>query len=235
MTDSMEGILLIDKPILWTSHDVVDAVRRRTGLRQVGHAGTLDPMATGLLVILVGGATKAFSGFEAHEKEYEGILTLGIRTDTQDLEGRITATADPSPMDAERIRSAFRSFTGIIEQPVPRYSSARVEGYKAYELARKNVPFEPPVKTVEVKSLEMAGFHGPDVWFSAIVSKGTYIRALCEGVGLKLGCGAVLSALRRMRSGAFHVRDSVRPDDLSRMAAPQIRARLLPAAQAPAA
>ena len=224
----MEGLLLIDKPILWTSHDVVDAVRRRAGLRQVGHAGTLDPMATGLLILLVGRATKAFSSFEAHDKEYEGMLTLGLRTDTLDLEGRIVSTSDPSAVDAAQARSAFSSTVGRIEQPVPHYSSARVKGAKAYELARKNVSFEPPVKTVEIKSLELLRMESPDVWFSTVVSKGTYVRSLCDEIGRKLGCGAVLSALRRLRSGPFLVRDSVPVEALSRMRAPEIAARLLP-------
>ena len=206
---SFNGILLIDKPLLYTSHDIVEIVRRKLGLQRVGHTGTLDPMATGLLVILVGEGTRSFDRHVMDDKEYEGVMTLGMVTDTQDLEGRIERFQEPPDFGVGDILKVFREFCGVIEQRIPRYSSAKINGIASHRLARRNVPFEQALKRVEVKRLELSGFENPDIFFSIAVSKGTYVRTLCEDIGNALGVGAVLSGLRRIRSGPFLIHASV--------------------------
>jgi tRNA pseudouridine55 synthase len=228
----MDGILLVDKPLLYSSHDVVEALRRKTGVRRVGHAGTLDPLATGLLVALVGGATRAFSACEAHDKDYRGVLTLGLRTDTQDLEGRILAERDATGLDPRAVRAAAERLVGRREQTIPRYSSAKIQGRKCYELERRGAAFTPPVKTVEVKAFRVEDVRLPDVFFSACVSKGTYIRALCEEMGEALGTGGVLAALRRTRSGPFRVEESLPLGRLLELDRGALASRLLPALEA---
>lgn len=223
----MNGILLLDKPQLYTSHDIVYAVRRKTGILRVGHAGTLDPMATGLLVMLLGKATKSFGQFETDEKEYRGMMTLGIRTDTQDLEGKIIETSDCGQITEQQVLSAAESFVGRREQRVPRFSSAKIAGRKCYELMRNRVAFEAPVKTIEIHELKIEAIRVPDVFFWARVSKGTYIRALCDDIGERLGVGAALTALRRVRSGSFRVDDSVTLTELLRMDPDEIGERII--------
>ncbi|MBF0253777.1 MAG: tRNA pseudouridine(55) synthase TruB [Candidatus Omnitrophica bacterium] len=221
----MNGILLVDKPILYTSHDMVDVVRRKTGIRRVGHAGTLDPMATGLLIMLLGPSTSLFQDLSVLDKDYEGIMTLGMETRTQDLEGMVTRTASYEHIREKDVRAAFGRFTGKIQQTVPQYSSAKVKGKKGYELARKSIPFDAPVKTVEIKRLDLLRFSPPDVYFSTRVSKGTYLRAVCADVGSELGAGMVLSSLRRTRVGAFDVADSLSPENLKRLDGSEIARR----------
>lgn len=224
----LDGLLLLDKPFSFSSHDLVDWVRRSAGTRRVGHAGTLDPMATGLVVILIGKATQLSDKLIQDDKEYTGIMTLGLQTDTQDLEGRILRDESPSQeIDEAKVRAVFAGFVGTREQKIPRYSSARVAGEKSYVLARKNIAFEQRTKTVEIKRLESTLFKTPDIYFSSTVSKGTYIRALCEEIGETLGCGATLSALRRIRSGPFHVKDSLAAADLDRLSAADLKRRLI--------
>jgi tRNA pseudouridine55 synthase len=201
----MKGILLINKPILYTSHDIVDIVRRKLGIKRVGHAGTLDPMATGLLILLIGDCTKLFDSLSAEDKYYDGMMTLGYSTKTQDCEGVITDARDASHITSKDIETVFQEFTGKLEQRVPQYSSAKIKGRKAYELARKDQVFETPVKTVEIHALNLEGFNNPDVFFSTHVSKGTYLRAIASDVGDKLGVGMMLSSLRRTGSGEFHL------------------------------
>lgn len=205
----MDGVLLVDKPLFYTSHDLVDVLRRKTGIRRIGHAGTLDPLATGLLVMLVGRATTLFERLSGSEKEYEGVLTLGIRTDTQDLEGHITETRSAEKIGRDEIERVFRSLLGPQKQLIPRYSSARVKGRKGYEMARKNIDFESREKDVDVKELVFIALEDDDVFFRTRVSSGTYIRALSDEIGQRLGSGACLAALRRVSSGPYHVRNAL--------------------------
>jgi len=221
---TLNGILLIDKPILYTSHDIVDVVRRKVGFRRVGHAGTLDPMATGLLVILLGAYTSMFERFSSEDKGYEGILTLGVQTRTQDLEGQIIGTGETRGIKESEIRKVFKRFTGTIVQEAPQFSSARVQGVKAYKLARKQKDFTPPSKTVFVKRLDMLRYTEPDVYFRAEVSKGTYLRTLASDIGSAIGTGAVLSSLRRTRSGSFGIEEGVTTQRLERMTVSEIKA-----------
>lgn len=201
----MDGLLLFDKPIAWTSHDAVDFVRRRVGQRSVGHAGTLDPMATGLLLMLIGRATKLSSALMGLDKEYAGTLRLGVDTDTQDLEGRIVATADWHDVTAEDVRRAFDAMIGLQSQVPPAYSAVKKEGRKLYELARKGLSATAEPRAVTVERFEMLAFNPPEAHFSVTCSKGTYVRSLAASVGERLGCGAALSSLVRTRIGTFHL------------------------------
>lgn len=200
----MNGILLIDKPFQWTSHDVVDEVRRKIGQKRVGHAGTLDPMATGLLVLLLGEATSLFGHFEKDDKVYEGSMMLGATTDTDDGEGVIHYLPH-HPLDFERIREVFYTMRGSQRQTPPLYSAVSVKGKRLYELARKGVTPEVEIKSrlIEIFELDLIRWSMPDLYFRVTCSKGTYVRSLCRVIGEKIGCGAFLSSLRRVRSGRF--------------------------------
>jgi tRNA pseudouridine55 synthase len=199
----MDGILLFDKPIGWTSHDAVDFVRRRAGQRSVGHAGTLDPMATGLLLILIGKATKLSSELMGLEKEYAGTILLGLDTDTQDLEGRIVATADAQGVTESAVREVFAGLTGAQAQVPPAYSAVKKEGRKLYDLARKGIAVVAEPRQIVVSRFELLAVNFPEAHFAVTCSKGTYIRALASSVGERLGCGATLSSLVRTRVGTY--------------------------------
>lgn len=225
---ALNGLLLIDKPILHTSHDVVDAVRRVLGERRVGHAGTLDPMATGLLIIMVGPSTTLFDTLSGSDKTYEGVMTFGYATATQDAEGRIVGTGDPGGITGDQVADCFAGFVGRIDQKAPLYSAVKKNGRKGYEAARRGQgdSFEAPVRQVEVKRLRLDAFQNPDAYFSCLVSRGTYIRTLAADAGERLGVPATLTALRRTSSGPFHVSDAVTPSALKHAGADELR-RLL--------
>ena len=210
----MDGILVVDKPKGMTSHDVVDFVRRNFGVKKAGHAGTLDPAVTGVLVLLIGKATKSSSKLTANDKEYEAVMTLGRKTDTGDAEGKTVATGDWSGMTEERIRRAFKGFEGDIPQVPPMVSAIRHKGRRLYELARKGkeVPREPRI--ISIKELEIKKISLPDIHFRVKCSKGTYIRKLCDDIGGVLGCGAYLSSMRRTKSGEFTLEGSVSMEKL---------------------
>jgi len=223
----MNGILLVDKPILYTSHDMVDAVRRKIGMRRVGHAGTLDPLATGLMVILMGEYTRFFEKLSTDDKHYEGILTLGMRTNTQDLEGKILEWQDTRHLKDSQIQSAFASFKGMQEQEIPQFASAKTAGTPYYTMARRQVVFERRLKKIEVKDIHVDHVELPDVYFSVHVSKGTYVRTLCDDIGQKLGTGGTLSALRRTQSGRFSVNQSIPLDLIRNLPLEKLRERFL--------
>ncbi|MBP9733068.1 MAG: tRNA pseudouridine(55) synthase TruB [Candidatus Omnitrophica bacterium] len=220
----LNGLLLIDKPILYTSHDVVDVVRRVLGERRVGHAGTLDPMATGLLVVMVGPATSHFESLSGDDKGYQGILTLGYSTATQDTEGIITSTGDAAGVTAEALEDIFSGFVGPGEQTAPLYSAAKNKGRKGYEAARRGLAdtFTPPVKQINISELTLNAFANPDGYFSCRVSRGTYIRTLVSDIGQKAGVPATLTALRRTSCGLFNLSDAVTLKELRSMGASKI-------------
>lgn len=224
----LNGLLLIDKPILFTSHDVVDVVRRVLGERRVGHAGTLDPMATGLLVVMVGPATTLFESLSGHDKNYEGVMTFGFATTTQDAEGAITRSADPAAITADTLGKCFADFTGTIDQQAPLYSAAKKNGRKGYEAARRGLgdSFVPPTKKVEIKSLRLEAFSNPDAYFSCRVSRGTYIRSLAFDIGVRLDVPATLTSLRRTASGVFDVGAAVTLAALKRLTRPEMTKHL---------
>lgn len=203
----MNGIILIDKPQGWTSHDVVGKLRGILHERRIGHSGTLDPLATGLLVVFVGRATRAVEFAEADRKEYIAGLRLGISTDTQDITGRIINEGTDLPDEME-LRKALERFKGELEQIPPMYSAVKVGGKKLYELARKGESIERKPRHITVFGLETAGREDNDYILNVVCSKGTYIRTLCHDIGTALGCGGCMSSLRRTKSGVFSVEDA---------------------------
>jgi len=204
-----EGILLVDKPAGLTSHDVVQAVKRRLGVKKAGHLGTLDPMATGLLVICIGPATKAAQFMKDHIKEYEGTIMLGAQTDTWDADGEITARRDFAFVTEEMVRDAFSSLTGDLELQAPAFSAIKQGGKALYKKARSGEVVNPPIRKTRIYNFDLLGFEPPKVKFRCAVSPGAYVRSLAMEVGKKLGVGAYLEALRRTVSGPYRVEDAV--------------------------
>jgi len=206
-----DGLLLVDKPAGITSHDAVDEVRRALGIRKVGHAGTLDPMATGLLVVGVGRATRLLRFLGELEKEYLGTARLGQETDTLDADGRVIRTTAVE-VSADQVRRAMSELTGEIEQRPPAYSAVKIGGRRLHRAARAGRPIEAPLRVVRVEAFELLGFDGRDVEFRVTCSSGTYVRVLVADLGSRLGSGAHLVRLVRTRIGPFHLEDAVPPD-----------------------
>lgn len=208
------GVILVDKPKEWTSHDVVNCIRRRFRIKKVGHCGTLDPNATGLLVVVFGYATKLSDKFSPQDKVYCGTMRLGITTDSQDPEGEIIAERDPSGVTLEQLQEAAREFTGDIEQIPPMVSAVKKDGKPLYKLARKGQEVEREPRPIRVDRLEFSDFSPPDAKLEIACSKGTYVRTICHDIGEKLGCGAHLLELRRLKSGGFDVKDAYTMDTI---------------------
>lgn len=207
----MKGVVIVDKPAGITSHDAVDRVRKLLGERKAGHTGTLDPMATGVLPVCVGEATKIALFLTGDDKVYEATMRLGVRTDTQDMTGQVLTEQEPRATDAD-VKAVLAAFTGAITQVPPQYSAVKVRGKALYKWARKGIRMEPPEREVEIREILMQGIELPRVRFTVTCSKGTYIRTLCADMGDRLGCGAALEQLRRTRSGIFREEDAVRLD-----------------------
>lgn len=203
------GILLVDKPREWTSHDVVNFIRLRFNVPKVGHCGTLDPAATGLLVVVLGHATKISRQFSDSDKTYEGTVLFGVETDSQDMEGEVIAKKDCSFLTPEIIEKEFAKFVGEQEQTPPMISAVKKDGKRLYELARKGKTVEREPKKITIYSLELRKIYPPYADFALSCSKGTYVRTLCSDAGKNLGCGAVLYSLRRTKSGDFNLKDAV--------------------------
>jgi tRNA pseudouridine55 synthase len=203
------GILNIDKPSGWTSHDVVGKVRRLLGQKSVGHAGTLDPLATGVLLVCVGQATRVTEYLMAGQKHYRATVQLGLETDTYDIEGDVTATTEPPPLSVGEIEAALRGFTGAIEQTPPVYSAIKQAGVPAYRRARRGEEMSLPSRSVTVYRIDCLEWSTPYVTFEVTCDPGTYIRSLAYDLGRRLGCGGTLTALRRLRSGSFRVEDAI--------------------------
>lgn len=208
MDPDIQGILVVDKEKGMTSHDVVDAVRRRFGVKKVGHAGTLDPNATGVLVILLGKATKLSATLTADDKEYEAVMKLGERTASGDRDGEVIARGKISCSN-DKIKNVIHGFEGTIEQTPPMVSAKKVGGQRLYRLARKGIRVERKPQTVTIKQIAVTDMRLPEVVFRVVCSKGTYIRQLADDIGEKLGCGAYLEELRRLRSGRFSLEKAV--------------------------
>jgi tRNA pseudouridine55 synthase len=203
-----EGILLVDKPAGWTSHDVVAKVRRLAGQRRAGHTGTLDPAATGLLVLCLGRATRLVEYMTADAKEYEGTIALGVTTDTDDAEGTVTAERPVPEVTPEQLGSLERRFSGTILQVPPAFSAVQVQGRRAYAAAREGRPFDLPAREVTVHRLSLEARDGGLLGIRMTCSGGTYVRSIARDIGAALGCGAHLASLRRLRAGPFHVEDA---------------------------
>ncbi|MDD2786099.1 MAG: tRNA pseudouridine(55) synthase TruB [Patescibacteria group bacterium] len=209
-SEQLSEILLIDKPAGITSHDVVDRVRRIYNTKKVGHAGTLDPFATGLLIVAVGKATKELSKYVGLDKTYEATARLGAISDTYDLTGQITNNQDIVPRTKDQASDALLTFKGGYLQKAPAYSAKKVNGKKLYELARRGEDVESlrPSKQVDISEIVLLDFNWPDVKFRVSCSSGTYIRSLAHDFGEILGCGAYLTELRRTKVGEFKVEDA---------------------------
>lgn len=212
-------ILLVDKPRGWTSFDVVNRIRHLFHVRRVGHAGTLDPLATGLLIVATGKRTRELGGFSDLKKEYEGEMTLGGRTQSFDSETPVTEERSLEGITDERVRDVLERFVGKQQQLPPMWSAVKVKGRPLYRYARKGVEVDRAPRTVEVLSLAATRIAIPLVGFTVVCSKGTYVRALVDDIGTALGCGAYLTALRRTRIGSWKVEDALTLDDLAGMTA----------------
>jgi len=207
-------IILINKPLKWTSFDVVKKVRNIIKEKKVGHAGTLDPLATGLLILCTGKMTKQIAEIQAGEKEYTGTFVLGATTPSFDLETAVMNECDYSYVTEIMMADAVKSFTGVQMQLPPVYSAVKVNGKRAYESARKGKEVIIAPKQIEIKEFEITGIDLPQVHFRVVCSKGTYIRTLANDFGAKLGCGAYLSALCRTRIGGHLLTDALEIEDL---------------------
>ena len=203
------GVLLVNKPKDWTSHDVVAFIRSRFNVLKCGHCGTLDPAATGLLVVVLGKFTKLSQKFSGEDKAYEGTILLGTETDSQDMDGNIIRQNDWFGVTEAQLRDAFASFVGDIEQIPPMVSAVKKDGERLYALARKGEEIEREPKPISIYSIDVSRVALPYADFTVECSKGTYIRTLCADVGAKLGCGAALYRLNRLRSGEFSLDDAV--------------------------
>ena len=205
----MDGVLVIDKPAGLTSHDVVNRVRRILGERSVGHLGTLDPMATGVLPLVVGRMTRLAQFYTTSEKAYEGTIRFGVATDTYDADGDPVGAEREVKVTLEVVREAAKKHLGKIQQMPPPFSAKKIKGVPAYKLARKDKPVELKPVEVEVRELEIEGLEGTAARFRATVSSGTYIRSLAHELGKDLGCGGHLASLTRTRVGEFELGDAV--------------------------
>ncbi len=222
-----DGILLLNKPIGITSHDAVNKMRRLFGTRSVGHTGTLDPMASGLLTVLIGNATKASEYAMQHDKKYRAGLRLGITTDTEDTSGTVLSESDDIPSE-DAVISAAKSFVGDILQTPPMYSALKVGGKKLCDLAREGVTVEREPREIHIYSIAVARIDDRNYTLDVSCSKGTYIRTLCADIGSALGCGGTMSSLVRTESGGFSLNDAVTSEQLEAMDIAQRQARLLP-------
>ena len=205
----MDGVLVIDKPAGITSYGIVSRVKRTLGARKVGHLGTLDPIATGVLVLVIDGATKHAEALQGGPKGYEATVRLGQATDSYDREGAITAEADTADITEDAVREVLEGFLGRQMQTPPMFSAVKKNGVALYKLARKGQVVEREAKEIEVFSIEMTAFYLPLVEFTVTVSRGTYIRSICHDLGERLGVGAHLVELRRTLSGAFSVEQAI--------------------------
>jgi tRNA pseudouridine55 synthase len=224
----LEGILVVDKPSGPTSHDIVDRVRKIFGIRKVGHGGTLDPMATGVLVLLLGRATRASSLFLGSDKAYEGTMTLGVSTDSHDAAGEVTREADFGDVTRERLEAVMHGFRGDTMQEPPMVSAIKKDGVPMYKRARKGQTVKREPRLIHIYEFSIRDFNPPHVDFVMRCTKGTYVRKACDDVGEILGCGAHLSRLRRIASGDVTIDDAVPVNDLINMSPEEVADRLLP-------
>jgi tRNA pseudouridine55 synthase len=223
-----DGVLLVDKPSRLTSHDVVDRVRRRFGFKKVGHCGTLDPAATGLLIVVLERATKLQDRLMSADKTYEGAMLLGVSTDSQDADGQVIAEKPVPPLTAEEIEAVFAKFRGDIQQVPPMVSALKHQGTPLYKLARKGQTVEREPRLVHIYDLRVLDLALPRIAFRAACTKGTYVRTLCSDIGDALGCGAHLSELRRTRSGKFDVNDAHTLDAILERSRDQLKEFIIP-------
>ncbi|RDV16425.1 tRNA pseudouridine(55) synthase TruB [Pontibacter diazotrophicus] len=217
-------ILLINKPLDWTSFDVVKKVRNTIRVKKVGHAGTLDPLASGLLILCTGKYTKRIDEIQGQEKEYTGTIRLGEITPSYDRETEVTESKDISHITGESVKAAAAEFVGTIEQVPPIYSAVQVDGKRAYDLARKGKSAELKPRSITIKAFDVIAMEGAEVHFRVVCSKGTYIRSLAHDLGQNLGCGAHLSSLVRTRIGDYLLKDALTIENIQEIRKKQIAA-----------
>jgi tRNA pseudouridine55 synthase len=231
-TDAPEGILLVDKPTGITSHDVVSKLRRVFHIKKIGHAGTLDPMATGLLLMLVGKATKVSQYLMSMDKEYSGSIRLGQTTDSQDADGEILEERPVPELSEERLLKEMKTFLGDQYQTPPMYSAKKVNGQPLYKLARKGKTVEREPRVIHISKFEMLRLAPPEIDFLVACSKGTYVRTIAHDLGERLGCGGHLCGLRRTGVGAFRIEKADTIEEIENMSPSALRRRLIPVNQA---
>jgi tRNA pseudouridine55 synthase len=225
---ALDGALLVDKPAGPTSHDVVDVVRRNFGIRKVGHCGTLDPNATGLLIIVLGRGTKLSEKLMSDDKVYEGTIKFGEATDSYDADGELTASLPVPLLTLEQLNETATSFVGDLMQTPPMVSAIKIKGVPLYKLARKGmeVPREP--RLIHIYSFRFVAYQEPLGKFRIACTKGTYVRSLAHELGQKTGCGAHLAALRRVASGKFDVADATPLDQILKLTPGELEKRVIP-------
>ncbi|MDP3981190.1 MAG: tRNA pseudouridine(55) synthase TruB [Chlamydiota bacterium] len=224
----MDGLLIVNKPPGMTSHDIVLFVRRKFAIKKVGHTGILDPMATGVLILVLGRATKITSVLIDQDKEYQAVMHLGITTHTQDKEGQIIEEKNIDSISLSDIKKAIMSFEGEIDQIPPMVSARRHQGKRLYELARKGIIVERTPKKINIHEIEIDWIKPPLVSFRVSCTKGTYVRTLCHDIGMLLGVGAHLHLLERTKSGPFSVKNAVSWENLQKMSIDDLRQNILP-------
>lgn len=212
--NDLEGILIVNKPSGITSHDVVQKIRKKFGMKRVGHAGTLDPLATGVLVVLLGKSTKLFDQFVTFDKAYRATLILGLKTSSADIQGKVLAENSYHNISEHQIRESFQKFIGEIYQIPPMVSAIKHKGKKLYQLARAGIEVEREPRKVTISQLKLEKIILPHVTFDVDCSKGTYIRTLAEDIGNDLGCGACISQIERTKVGKFRLDEAVKIEDI---------------------
>jgi tRNA pseudouridine55 synthase len=226
--DPFDGAVLIDKPAGPTSHDVVDAIRRAFRLEKTGHCGTLDPNATGLLIIVLGKGTKLSEKLMSDDKVYEGTIKFGETTDSFDADGELVSSLPVLPMTLEEINQSAAAFQGDIMQIPPMVSAVKVKGVPLYKLARKGIEIERKPRLIHVYNFRFSNYTEPIGLFRIACTKGTYVRALAHELGQKLGCGAHLATLRRTASGNFDVQDAIPFEDVLKLSSGDLQKRIIP-------
>lgn len=228
----LDGALLVDKPAGLTSHDVVDRVRRHLGIKKVGHAGTLDPAATGLLILLLGRATKLSDQIMGGDKVYAGTIRLGETTNSYDADGEVTAHGEiPADLALQKLNELAAAFLGDQLQTPPMVSAVKVKGVPLYKLARQGKEIEREPRLIHVYSFRFSRYDAPLAEFRLACTKGTYVRSIAHDLGQKLGCGAHLFSLRRLASGRLRIEDATRLDELLALSSAALTARLVPLTQ----
>jgi tRNA pseudouridine55 synthase len=226
--DPFDGALLVDKPAGPTSHDVVEVVRRQFALPKVGHAGTLDPGATGLLILLLGRGTKLSERLMTDDKVYAGWLKLGESTSSYDADGEVTSSAPVPALTLDQLNQAAEGFLGDQQQLPPMVSAVKREGVPLYKLARKGIEVPREPRLVHIYNFRFTAYDAPYAFFRVACTKGTYVRSLAHDLGAKLGCGAHLATLRRLASGKYDVADAIQYEELLRLERPDLAKRVIP-------
>jgi tRNA pseudouridine55 synthase len=225
---ALDGAILIDKPAGPTSHDVVDAIRRNFNIKKVGHCGTLDPNATGLLIIVLGRGTKLSEKMMSDDKVYEGTIKFGETTDSYDVDGELLASLPVPPLTIEELNEAAKAFVGDQMQMPPMVSAVKKEGVPLYKLARKGVEVAREPRLIHIYNFKFSTYQEPFGTFRIACTKGTYVRAIAHDLGQKLGCGAHLATLRRTVSGKFDVADAIEFEEVMKLGEKELEKRVIP-------